>query len=128
MKSFLCLIALLSIQCAFSQGTMRGKVTDENGEAIIGARLSVKGEPAVGTKTDLDGNYSLQLKTADRKTIVLSFVGMDTIEESVQLNNDGLLVKDFSMVAFKVKDIKEVKVVVKQVKANDYYMEKLKIN
>jgi hypothetical protein len=128
MKSFLCFFVLFSIHFAFSQGTIRGKVTDENGEAIIGARLSLKGEPTIGTKTDLDGNYSLQLITAERKTIVLSFIGMDTIEESVQLKNDELLVKDFSMVAFKVKDIKEVKVVVKQVKANDYYMEKLKIN
>ena len=128
MKLFLCLFAILSIHLVYSQGTIRGKVTDENGYSIIGVRLSFKGEPTIGTKTDLDGNYSLQLKTAELKTLVLSYIGMDTIEESVQLKNDELLIKDFSMVAFSVKDFQEIRVVAKQVRANDYYMKKLKIN
>ena len=58
----------------------------------------------------------------------LSFVGMDTIYENIQLLNGEVVVKDFSMAAYKVTEIKEVRVVVKQVRANDYYMEKLKIN
>jgi outer membrane receptor protein involved in Fe transport len=128
MKTFLCLFVIFSIHLAYSQGTLTGKVTDENGEAIIGARLSLKEEPSVGTKTDLDGNYTFQIKTSDEKTLSVTFVGMDTITQRIKLRDEQVLVKDFSMTAYKLRDIKEVKVVAKQVRASDYYMEKMKIN
>ena len=129
MKSILFFsLVFFSFDFAFSQGTLRGKVTDENGESIIGARLTLKEDPSFGAKTYLDGNYTLFFKTADSKTLVLTFIGMDTIYQNIQLKNEEVLVKDFSMVSYKVRDIKEVKVVFKQVRANDYYMEKMIIN
>ncbi|MFY9516075.1 MAG: secretin and TonB N-terminal domain-containing protein [Dysgonamonadaceae bacterium] len=41
------------------QKTITGKVTDTNGEPIIGATILIKGT-SHGTVTDMDGNYTLQ--------------------------------------------------------------------
>ncbi|MBK8587125.1 MAG: carboxypeptidase-like regulatory domain-containing protein [Bacteroidetes bacterium] len=59
--SLICLILLLSFFSALGQGTVRGKITDENGESIIGAAIVLKSKPTVGIVTDLDGNYSLKI-------------------------------------------------------------------
>ncbi len=47
---------------AFSQnsGNLSGTIVDETGEPIIGVSILVKGT-AMGTVTDFDGNFSLQL-------------------------------------------------------------------
>jgi len=58
------LVALLMLlaSAAWSQRTVRGKVTDaESGEALIGATVSVVGTTR-GTTTDIDGNYTIPLK------------------------------------------------------------------
>lgn len=39
---------------------MKGKVTDENTEPIIGATVSVKGS-TTGTITDINGQYSIKV-------------------------------------------------------------------
>lgn len=57
------LVAFLTLlsNFAFAQRTVTGKVTDaENGEALIGATVSVVGTTR-GAVTDLDGNYSVQV-------------------------------------------------------------------
>lgn len=38
-----------------------GKITDENGEAVIGASVIEVGEPGNGTVTDVNGNFSLDV-------------------------------------------------------------------
>ena len=55
------LFILISITAkAIAQNvTVKGKVVDANGEALIGVNVSVKGT-TIGTITDLDGNYTLQ--------------------------------------------------------------------
>ncbi len=56
-----------------------GKVTSSaDSQPIPGVSVSVKGT-TLGTVTDIDGNYSLQLPQ-DAKTLVFSFVGMETQE------------------------------------------------
>lgn len=41
----------------YQSKTIRGRVVDKNGEPVIGASLSVKGQTK-GTVTDLDGNFT----------------------------------------------------------------------
>ena len=60
------------------QRTVKGKVTNSNGEPIPGATIVVKGTNN-GTITDLDGNYTVMNVPADA-TLVFSFVGMKTQE------------------------------------------------
>ncbi|MCW1735053.1 TonB-dependent receptor [Anaerorudis cellulosivorans] len=60
------------------QKTITGKVTDTNGEPIIGATILVKGT-TIGTVTDTDGNFSLRIPV-NAQTLQVSFVGMKTQE------------------------------------------------
>ncbi|WP_293753315.1 TonB-dependent receptor [uncultured Parabacteroides sp.] len=53
--------------------TTNGIITDEKGEAIIGANVSVKGTTN-GTITDVDGNFSLA-NISDNDIIVISYIG-----------------------------------------------------
>jgi Ca-activated chloride channel family protein len=55
-----------------------GKVTDYNGEALIGASILEKGTTN-GTVTDLEGKYSLSLKH-EKATLVISYTGFQTQE------------------------------------------------
>lgn len=59
-KGGLLLAALMLLgNTAFAQRTVKGKITDsENGEALIGATVSVVGTPR-GAVSDIDGNYSV---------------------------------------------------------------------
>ena len=41
----------------FAQNMVSGTVTDETGEPIIGAYITLAGDNSVGTITDYDGNY-----------------------------------------------------------------------
>lgn len=60
---------------------VKGVVLDENGEPVPGANVVVKGA-TVGTITDMDGNFSLQVEKG--ATIVVSFIGYANKE--VQIN------------------------------------------
>jgi TonB-linked SusC/RagA family outer membrane protein len=47
-------------------------VTDENGEAVIGANISVKGATR-GIITDIDGNYSIEVSSGE--TLIVTYIG-----------------------------------------------------
>ncbi|HXL00412.1 MAG TPA: TonB-dependent receptor [Dysgonamonadaceae bacterium] len=64
------------------QKTITGKVTDTNGEPIIGATILIKGT-SHGTVTDMDGNYTLQNVPEDA-ILQFSYVGMETQEIPVR--------------------------------------------
>ncbi|GIV59062.1 MAG: SusC/RagA family TonB-linked outer membrane protein [Rhodothermaceae bacterium] len=62
--------------------TVRGTVTDAaSGEPLPGVNVSVRGT-TIGTTTDVDGNYALDLPPGNR-TLVFSFVGFRTREVAV---------------------------------------------
>ncbi len=73
-RSFLFLLA--GLLCSFTltaQRTISGVVTDQAGEPLIGASVVVEGT-TIGTFTDIDGSYSLELP-AGAQTIVFSYTG-----------------------------------------------------
>ena len=57
-----------------------GTIKDENGEAVIGANVSVKGT-TTGTITDIDGNFSLEAQQG--ATLLISYIGYETQEITV---------------------------------------------
>lgn len=61
----------------FSQPQIKGKVTDEFGEPLPGASIVIKGT-AIGTVTDVNGNYALSAVSDD--VLMFSFIGMITQE------------------------------------------------
>ncbi len=61
--------------------TVKGKVVDANGEAIIGASIMVKGT-TTGVITDLDGNFTLS-NVSSKSVLVVSYVGYKTQQVNV---------------------------------------------
>ena len=60
--------------------TLQGTVTSaEDGEPLIGAAISVKGNTGQGVITNIDGQYSLRIP-ADARILVVSYIGMKTQE------------------------------------------------
>ncbi len=64
-------------QTGRSLKTLTGKVLEESGEPLIGAAVMVSGTK-IGTTTDLDGNYSIQIDKDKTVPVEYSFIGMKT--------------------------------------------------
>lgn len=76
------LLLLFTAGAAFSQRSITGKVTaSPGGESLPGVSIIVKGT-TVGTTTDSDGNYSLQVPN-ESEILVFSFIGYSTQEVSI---------------------------------------------
>lgn len=77
-RLFLTLL-MLSILCASAQSTTAdGVVMDEASQPIIGATIREKGVPTNGTTTNVDGHFTLKVKSG--ATLIISYVGYHTIE------------------------------------------------
>jgi len=127
MKNLIVLISLFLV-ASFSvqgQGVVRGKIADDNGEALIGVTVVLKSNKAIGTVTDFDGNYSLNITDAAPQVILVSYVSYVTIEETVNPLNGQVLLKNFTMKSA-AQETKEVEITAKAVKAKDYFMENIK--
>ena len=124
-KFILFLLLTLSLSNSFGQGTVRGKVTDKNGESLIGVTLVVKGNTSIGAATDLDGNFSISVKDNVPFVLVVSYIGFNTIEENITISINQVVVRNFTMQSSSV-EVKEVEISATAVKAADYYMENMK--
>ena len=80
-----------------SEGTIKGKIIDENGEPLFAANIGIKGT-SYGTSTDFDGLFELDVPEG-KYDLSLSFIGFNTLEikdvlvqkESIQFLNDIIL-------------------------------------
>ena len=80
------IILLFSLMLSFTvlfaqQKSVTGRVTDENNEPVPGANVVVKGT-TIGTVTDMDGNYKLQIPVT-AKFLNVTFIGFDTQDINV---------------------------------------------
>ena len=79
MKHLFLLLTLLSFSLtALAQQKVTGKVKDSSGEPVIGASVVVKGNNTMGTITDFDGNFMLDVPA--KSVLVISFIGYVTQE------------------------------------------------
>lgn len=58
-------------------------ISADDKEPVIGASITIKGNAAVGTVTDIDGNFQF-LVPEGSKTIVISYIGMKSQEVAVK--------------------------------------------
>lgn len=65
--------------------TVTGKIIDDTGEPLIGVSVLVKGT-TVGTITDFDGNYSLEVPSG-KHILVISYIGYKTQDITVGKSN-----------------------------------------
>ena len=74
----LAFLLLLASQLLAQKRTVNGKVTDEQGTPLSNASVMIKGTKT-GTKTDAQGNFSLQVPPT-ATTLVVTFVGKQAFE------------------------------------------------
>ncbi len=106
-----------------------GKITDENGEPLPGASVVVKGT-AIGTTSDLEGNY--QLKIAEAATLVVSYVGYVSREIvpgsstviNVQMQLDAAQLEEIVVVGYGTQKKVNLTGAVSQVKSADFVEER----
>lgn len=55
---------------------VRGTITDQNGDPVIGATIQLKGNSSVGTVSDLDGHFTLDVPAGAE--LVVSYIGYTT--------------------------------------------------
>ncbi len=89
-KRFLSLFVLLFVSTVtmLAQFTVQGTVTDENGAPIPGANVILRNNTTVGTITDSEGKYKLDVKKGD-VTITFSFIGYKQLD--VPVNNQKII-------------------------------------
>ena len=76
---------LLGTSSVFAQSlSISGRVVDASGEPLIAVTVYEDGNPAGGTMTDIDGNYTLNVSSA-KSAIIFSCLGFAEIKEVVGL-------------------------------------------
>lgn len=106
-KWFLSLFLMLAT-LTWAQGTVtvKGTVTDQQNEPLIGVTVMIDGQTAGGTVTDFDGNYSL--KAASNATLKFSYIGYQDQKIAiggkniinVQMKEDAALLEEVVVVGF----------------------------
>lgn len=105
--------------------TVKGKITDIYGEGIIGASILEKGTQN-GTVSDLDGNFTLQVR-GNNSVLVVTYIGYITKEQAVgtvstinvQLEEDIQRLDDIVVVGYAVGNKRSVSGAVERVKRED---------
>lgn len=130
MRLITCLFLLFfTLTYSYAQGTLTGRVTDIKGELLIGVKLVAVEDKTIITKTDVEGQYTLKFPDSKPYTIKVIFIGYDTISAPFEFKKSEVINKDFTLNEYTAtKNIQELSIIGKQIKANDYYMEKLKVN
>ncbi|MBD3629612.1 TonB-dependent receptor [Cyclobacterium sp.] len=102
-----------------------GTVTDQNGDPIPGATISILGT-SVGTVTDLDGNY--RLNVPDGATVVFSFIGYES--QRIEIGDQSILnvilmpdvtsLEEIVVVGYGTQEKKDITGSVASVKSDDF--------
>lgn len=108
--------------------TVKGIVSDENGEPIIGASVVEKGNETNGTVTNLNGEYELQLKQKGAK-VTISFVGYKSVEISggnIALEPDNQMLNELVVIGYGTQKKGDITSAITSVKEKDFTIGKVK--
>ena len=109
-----------------AQTTVKGTVvTYEDNEPIIGASIQVVGASNIGTITDVNGQFTLQVP-AGKNTLKITYVGMEPLEVAVsnkplriQLRNDANNLDEVVVVAYGTQKKTSLTGAIQEVKSED---------
>jgi TonB-linked SusC/RagA family outer membrane protein len=79
------LLVIPSISISLNK-TITGVVNDENGEPLTGVTIVLGNDPSLGTVSDFDGSFSLEVPE-DAETLVFSYVGYQSKNLILDGNN-----------------------------------------
>ncbi|WP_321335419.1 carboxypeptidase-like regulatory domain-containing protein [uncultured Bacteroides sp.] len=77
LRKHLCVFVMLFslVLSGYAQGTKKisGTVTDEKGEVIIGANITLAGNKSIGTITDIEGHFLLSVPV--KGSLEVTYIG-----------------------------------------------------
>jgi TonB-dependent starch-binding outer membrane protein SusC len=86
--AFLIVLTFFLSGLTYAQRTISGTVTDtDTGEPLVGASVLVKGAEQIGTATDFDGKFSLEIPS-DAASIIVSYIGYNLMEVELTASNN----------------------------------------
>ncbi len=87
------LVVLFGSMSAYAQDiAVKGTVTDNTDEPLIGVSVTLKGRTGVGVTTDIDGNFAL--KVPQGSTLAFSYIGYATKELKAAATMNVVLEED----------------------------------
>lgn len=89
---FVTCLLLIGFSNLHAQTSISGKVSDDKGETLPGANVSIKGT-VMGTITDVDGKFKLVVATPPPFTVVVGFLGFTSQEFEVTAGKDDFDIK-----------------------------------
>ncbi|GIS08416.1 MAG: SusC/RagA family TonB-linked outer membrane protein [Flavobacteriales bacterium] len=89
-KSITFIIFNFFVLISLAQNSINGKIVDENGDPAIGSTISIKGT-TLGTTADISGNYQLDNIPNGTQTLVISFIGYKTINQTIIIGENDQL-------------------------------------
>ena len=89
MRTILFAIVLFTGLISYSQTTITGKVSDQNGQPIPGANVVITGK-AVGAVTDFDGLFTLNTSEIPPFQLTISSIGFKSTTAQVTSNNQKI--------------------------------------
>lgn len=117
----LSIMAVMTLSAQTTTSSINGKVTDANGEALVGATIIAVHTPSgteYGTVANSDGRYNLQgMRTGGPYKVTISFVGY----EAVELSGITLSLGEPRTFDVQLKDTQEIDAVVVISTANDRF-------
>ena len=116
----------LFIGIALAQTTVKGTVvTYEDNEPIIGASIQVVGATNIGTITDMNGQFTLEVP-AGKNTLKITYVGMEPLEVAVsskplriQLRSDANSLDEVVVVAYGTQKKTSLTGAIQEVKSDE---------
>jgi len=99
MKYFFTRLTVLFVFLFLAQTTMAqmakvtGKVSDPTGAALVGVSVYINSDSNIGTTTDANGTFSLNVPNAKAKKLVFSFIGFSKQTVSLTSGNQQLEIK-----------------------------------
>ena len=108
-----------------SESVVRGKITDQNGEPLTGATVTVKGTQ-LATVADLDGRFSIK-GVPQQAVLVVKYIGMKTVEVktkgkqemAIVMEDDAVLQDEVVVVGYAVQRKVDVTGAVSNVKIDE---------
>ena len=118
-----CLFIGISLVTAQNQKVTGVVTSEEDGQPIVGASILVKGTQ-IGTITNIDGDFTLLNVPGSAKTLIVSYIGMQTQEVAIKptikvvLKSDNKMLDEVVVVAYGTQSARTVTASVSTVKAD----------
>ena len=85
---FVLFFNILSYNHLFSQNIISGNIVDESNEPLIGINIFSSNNKAIGTVSDIEGNFELKIEYDFPFDLTISGIGYETKKITIDSDSD----------------------------------------